>query len=71
MLAFRSEEHLDRWLSSGDHPRGERMTIEQQWDLARLWFAGRDRPEWRKRSAAEARAVFGSVGLTSAFWRLS
>lgn len=70
MLLFRSEEHLERWLASGDHPRGERMTIEQQWTLAQAWFAGRDRPEWRKRSAAEAEEVFASAGLIGDFWRL-
>jgi hypothetical protein len=70
MLLFRSEEHLDRWLASGDHPRGERMSLEQQWALARSWFAGRDRPEWRKKSASEAEALFTAAGLTGDFWRL-
>jgi hypothetical protein len=71
MLLFRSEEHLERWLASGDRPRGERMTMEQQWDLARRWFTGRDRPEWRKRSAGQAEEVFCSVGLSSDFWSLT
>ena len=69
MLVFRSEDHLERWIAKG-HPGGEAMTISQQWDLARRWFEGRDRPEWRKRSVAEAEAVLRSVGLTSDFWQL-
>jgi hypothetical protein len=71
MRLFRSEEHLERWLASGDHPRGERMPVAQQWQLAQTWFAGRDRPEWRKRSAPEAEAVFAGAGLTGDFWRLA
>ena len=70
MLAFRSEEHLERWLDTGQ-PRGERMSIAQQWLLARTWFAGRDRPEWTKRTAAEAEALFADAGLTRDFWRLT
>jgi hypothetical protein len=69
MLLFRSEEHLENWLI--ERPRGEKMTVEQQWDLARRWFAGRDRPEWTRRSAEEAEAVFRNVGLTSEFWKLT
>lgn len=70
MLLFRSEEHLERWLSSGDHPRGARLTMDQQWALARAWFAGRHLPGWRKRSAEEAHEVFRSAGLSGDFWRL-
>jgi hypothetical protein len=70
MLLFRSEEHLERWLADGRRPRGERLTLDQQWRLARAWFAGRHRPEWRRRSAAEAEELLASVGLTGDFWRL-
>lgn len=70
MLLFRSEEHLGAWVSA-DNPAGERMSIDQQWDLARSWFEGRHRPGWRRRTPAEAEAVLRSVGLTSAFWQLT
>jgi hypothetical protein len=46
------------------------MTLEQQWQLAQRWFAGRHLPEWKRRTPAEAEAVFRSVGLTSEFWSL-
>ena len=70
MLLFRSEEHLERWLLSPAHPRGETLGLDRQWELARRWFAGRHLPGWRKRTAAQAEEVFRSVGLTSDFWRL-
>ena len=66
MLLFRSEEHLERWFAGG-RQRGAVLSIEQQWRLAAAWFEGRHLPEWRRRSAPEAEAVFHSVGLTGAF----
>lgn len=69
MLLFRSEEHVAAWVGAG-HPSGATLTLGQQWDLAVAWFRGRDLPAWRKRSAAEAEAVFRSVGLTDEFWHL-
>jgi hypothetical protein len=71
MLLFRSEEHLERWLAPGTRPNGARMDVTTQWRLATEWFAGRDKPEWTKRNAAEAEAVFHSVGLTGDFWKLT
>ena len=68
MLLFRSEEHLQRRLDSG-HPRGETMSVEQQWKLAGRWFAGRDRPGWTKLSPVEGQEILREVGLTSEFWR--
>lgn len=69
MLLFRSEEHVERWVARG-RPRGATLTLEQQWRLARSWFAGRHLPEWRKRTASDAEEVFRSAGLTGDFWRL-
>ena len=71
MLLFRSEGHLDRWLHDPSHPKGEGLSLEQQWGLAETWFAGRHLPGWHKRTAEEAEAVFRSVGLISDFWRLT
>ena len=71
MLLFRSEEHLETWLTSGAGPRGERMSLDTQWELARAWFTGRHLPTWRRRSPEEAEEVFASVGLSGDFWRLT
>ena len=70
MLAFRSEAHVDRWCEQRAIPRGELFAIDQLWRLADAWYRDRMSPEWRRRSAAEAEALFASVGLTSEFWRL-
>jgi hypothetical protein len=69
MRLFRSEEHLRRWLSHGN-PRGESLSLEQQWTLAFGWFEGRHLGSWRRRTTDEAREVFRKAGLVSDFWSL-
>ena len=71
MLLFRSEEHVAAWNRAKDLPKGAILSLEQQWELARIWYASRMSPDWRRRTADEAEAVFASLGLTGAFWRLT
>ena len=70
MLAFRSEEHVERWCESEGLERGSLLTPEQQWRLAHAWYADRLAPGWRRRTPEEAAAVFAEVGLVGDFWRL-
>ena len=70
MLLFRSEEHIDEWYEGRGSRAGVTLTLEQQWQLARHWYADRMSPDWRRRTPEEAEAVFASVGLTGDFWRL-
>ncbi|PYQ29915.1 MAG: hypothetical protein DMF56_09320 [Acidobacteria bacterium] len=71
MLFFRSEEHVDRWCESWQMPRGEIISLDKGWELARIWY-GEDRraPDWRRRTLEETEAVFASLGFTSEFWNL-
>jgi len=50
---------------------GASLTIQQQWELARVWYADRLSPDWRRRTPEEAEAVFTSMGLTGEFWQLT
>jgi hypothetical protein len=70
MLLFRSEEHIDRWLAARNLERGATLTVTQQWELARVWYGNRMDADWRRRTPAEAQAVFESLGLTGPFWAL-
>jgi hypothetical protein len=70
MLAFRSEEHVNRWCASRRIPRGASFSLDQAWQLARAWYADKLSPEWRRASPEEAEAIFAAVGLTGDFWRL-
>jgi Alkylmercury lyase len=70
MLAFRSEEHRDTWLSARGFRHGATLSVAQQWDLARIWYGDRMSPGWRRRTPDEAQSVFETVGLTGPFWKL-
>lgn len=70
MLLFRSEGHVKNWYHRQGIPMGASLTLEQQWELARVWYSDRMSADWRRRTPEEAGAVFDSLGLTGKFWRL-
>jgi hypothetical protein len=71
MLLFRSDEHIEMWYRRRGIATGATLTLNQQWELARIWYADRMAPDWRRRTPEEAEAVFSSLGLTGVFWRLT
>jgi hypothetical protein len=71
MLLFRSEEHVEEWVRTGQGPRGALLTLDQLWGLAEAWYANRMDPDWRRRTPEEAQALLDSLGLTGDFWRLA
>jgi hypothetical protein len=70
MLAFRSEAHVDRWSRERGVPKGAVFSLAQQWRLADEWYRDRLSPDWRRRTAEEAEALFTDLGLEGDFWRL-
>lgn len=66
ILLFRSEE-IDGWCEGDSAPRGEALTLT--WELSKAWYGDRLSPGYRDRTAEEVERVFGSLGLTGAFWR--
>ena len=71
MLAFRSEAHVDRWCTARHLARGACFSLEQAWQLGRLWCADKLSPDWQRATPAAAEAAFASIGLTGDFWRLT
>ena len=71
MLLFRSEGHRDRWLSARGLSHGATLSVERQWNLARIWYRDKMSPKWRRRTPEETQAVFDSLGLIGPFWKLS
>ncbi len=55
---------------TGNLPRGEILSLDKCWRLAKAWY-GPDRrePGWRRRNAEKTKALFAELGLTSPFWR--
>ena len=71
MLAFRSEEHVDRWCGLHALDRGATFSLEQAWRLGDAWYRDRLSRDWRRRTAPEAEALFAELGLTGDFWKLA
>ena len=70
MSLFRSEEHLDRWLTKTGRTKGAVVPLEQVWRLARAWYSDPRGADWRPRTRDENQVVLASVGLTGQFWQL-
>jgi hypothetical protein len=70
MLAFRSEEHVDRWREQNCLAKGALFQPEQLWRLADAWYADRLSPDWRRKSPNEVESLFAEIGLRGDFWRL-
>jgi hypothetical protein len=68
MLLFRSEAWIDKWCKRNQLQRGEILTINQGWELSKLWYHNRMSVEYHGRSAEQAEEIFRQVGLISEFW---
>jgi len=68
MLLFRSEEWVDKWCKCNNLERGEVLTIQQVWELSKLWYQDRLSVDYHGRSLEQVAEIFKQAGLTSAFW---
>jgi hypothetical protein len=62
---------VNRWCSARNRPVGAVVSLQTAWALAVAWYTGRLEPDWRRRSPAEAQALFTSLGLVGQFWRVT
>jgi len=46
------------------------MSIAQAWTLSQAWYGNRLKPDFRRATAEEARAIFAATGLHGAFWTI-
>lgn len=59
-----------RWCEDRGLPRGEFMSLDTCWKLARAWYPARLNPGWQRKNAQETQAVFDALGLTGESWRV-
>ena len=57
------------WLDGRE--RGGTMSVETCWQLARIWYADKMKPGYRRKTPDEVREAFDSLGLTGPFWELA
>ena len=70
MLLFRSEEAVREWCEVIQIPFGALLTVEQGWELGRIWYQGRLDAGWRPLPVEEKQKIFHDVGLRGPFWAL-
>ena len=68
MLLFQSEEWIDKWCKRNNLERGEVLTINQTWELSKLWYGNRMSMEYHGRSTEQAAEIFKQAELMSEFW---
>ncbi|THB81421.1 MAG: hypothetical protein D3926_02095 [Desulfobacteraceae bacterium] len=70
MLAFRSEAHLNTWLSRRNLMTGYIMSLQQCFSLAGKWYPNRSKLDWKRPGAADTQKLFESLDLKGDFWKL-
>ena len=69
MLLFRDEEQVEYWVDQTGESAGYILTLQQVWELSKLWYTDRMSPHYRGRSIMEVQAIFTRLGLTDDFWK--
>ncbi|NET33230.1 MAG: hypothetical protein F6K19_14620 [Cyanothece sp. SIO1E1] len=70
MLAFRTEEEIDKWSARHDIPKGDVRPLPQIWRFAKKWYGQHLDPNWKKWTLPEAKEIFDEFGLTHPIWNL-
>lgn len=68
MLLFRDEAQVRDWSRRHGVEAGDIQPVSTVLELARRWYGEHLRPDWRKKTAAEAAAIFSALGLTHPVW---
>jgi hypothetical protein len=70
VLPFRTRDDVPRWSRRHGLPSGVVVDLAQVHELARVWYGGHLRRDWRKHTAREAQDIFARVGLVGPHWEL-
>ena len=70
MLVFRDEAQVEAWSARHRIPRGDVQPVTKVLELAKRWYGEHLRPDWTKKTVAEAGAIFTELGFTHQIWSL-
>lgn len=70
MLLFKDAEHVADWSARHAMPRGDIQPVTKVLELAKRWYGEHLRPDWKKKTLAEARAIFAELGFVHPVWSL-
>jgi hypothetical protein len=60
--------HVEDWAITAGERVGAMVDLATMWRLGKVWYADRLHDDHRRRTPAEATAVFADLGLTGPFW---
>ena len=69
MNLFRSEAHIEQWLS-GRTP-GTTIAVTKLAELAHHWWGDRLADDWRPHTRDHNQAILDRLELTTPFWQLA
>lgn len=67
---FCSRSHAEEWTARHAPGSGYIAGAETVWDLARVWYGDRLRPDFRPHTREHNQSLLTERGLTGEFWRL-
>lgn len=59
---------MHEWCERAGMTPGALLSLDQTWELSKLWYADRLDPTFRGRTVAQAQAIFRTLGFTDPFW---
>jgi hypothetical protein len=70
MLLFKDEGHVMDWSARHRIPLGDIQPVSKVLELAKRWYGEHLRRDWKKKSTAEAQAIFADLGFVHPVWSL-
>ena len=70
ILFFSTGARIDAWCKRHGRPKGAVLEMAESLELAELWFGDYASPDWRRKTPAQANAIFAEIGLDPQFWKL-
>jgi hypothetical protein len=70
ILLFKDDKSVTEWSARHRIPRGDVQPVRKVLELAQRWYGEHLRPDWTKKTVAEARVIFGELGFAHAVWSL-
>jgi len=70
ILFFSPADRVQGWCERHGRPLGALLDMRTAVALGRLWFGDYASPEWKRKTPAQAEAIFRELGLDREFWNL-
>jgi hypothetical protein len=70
ILFFTSESKVNEWCARHGRPKGALLDMRKATALGERWFGDYASPDWKRKTAGQAMAIFAELKLEPEFWKL-